>query len=108
PGFRARYSGFSIAISAPRRGHARQDALLQSYLSFEPIEFLRSRAWREGRHLRDAIIVDARDKLLVFMRRSDVEPTNYGSEQPCVIFRVMRSGHIRSPRREVTAAAAFS
>jgi hypothetical protein len=44
----------------------------------------------EGRHLRDAIIVDARDKLLVFMRRRDVEPTNNGSEQklrPSVIFR---------------------
>ena len=44
----------------------------------------------EGRHLRDAIIVDARDKLLVFMRRRDVAPTNNGSEQklrPSVIFR---------------------
>src|SRR5215468_7579054 len=44
----------------------------------------------EGRHLRDAIIVDARDKLLVFMRRRDVEPTNNGSERtlrPSVIFR---------------------
>jgi transposase len=35
----------------------------------------------EGRHLRDAIIVDARDKLLVFVRRRDVEPTNNGSER---------------------------
>jgi transposase len=44
----------------------------------------------EGRHLRDAIIVDARDKLLVFVRRRDVEPTNNGSERtlrPSVIFR---------------------
>jgi transposase len=44
----------------------------------------------EGRHLRDAIIVDARDKLLVFMKRRDVEPTNNGSERtlrPSVIFR---------------------
>src|SRR5262249_32310868 len=44
----------------------------------------------EGRHLRDAIIVDARDKLLVFMRHRDVEPTNNGSEQklrPSVVFR---------------------
>jgi transposase len=44
----------------------------------------------EGRHLRDAIIVDVRDKLLVFMRRRDVEPTNNGSEQklrPSVVFR---------------------
>ena len=40
--------------------------------------------------MRNAIIVDARDKLLVFMRRRDVEPTNNGSEQklrPSVIFR---------------------
>jgi hypothetical protein len=29
----------------------------------------------EGRHLRDAIIVDAQDKLLIFLRRRDVEPT---------------------------------
>jgi transposase len=44
----------------------------------------------EGRHLRDAIIVDARDKLLVFLTRRDVEPTNNGSERtlrPSVIFR---------------------
>jgi transposase len=44
----------------------------------------------DGRHLRDAIIVDARDKLLVFMRHRNVEPTNNGSEQklrPSVIFR---------------------
>jgi transposase len=44
----------------------------------------------EGRHLRDAMIVDARDKLLVFMTRRDVEPTNNGSERtlrPSVIFR---------------------
>jgi Transposase IS66 family len=44
----------------------------------------------EGRHLRDAIIVDARDKLLVFLTRRDVDPTNNGSERalrPSVIFR---------------------
>jgi transposase len=44
----------------------------------------------EGRHLRDAIFVDAQDKLLVFMTRRDVEPTNNVSERilrPCVIFR---------------------
>src|SRR5215469_3472753 len=35
----------------------------------------------EGRHLRDAIIVDAQDKLLVFMTRRDVEPTNNVSER---------------------------
>jgi transposase len=44
----------------------------------------------EGRHLRDAIIVDAQDKLLVFMTCRDVEPTNNVSERilrPSVIFR---------------------
>jgi transposase len=49
----------------------------------------------EGRHLRDAIIVDARDKLLVFLTRRDVEPTNNGSERalrPSVIFRKVTNG----------------
>jgi transposase len=44
----------------------------------------------EGRHLRDAIIVDGQDKLLVFLTRRDVEPTNNESERalrPSVIFR---------------------
>ena len=49
----------------------------------------------EGRHLRDAIIVDARDKLLVFLTRRDVEPTNNASERalrPSVIFRKVTNG----------------
>jgi transposase len=49
----------------------------------------------EGRHLRDAIIVDARDKLLVFLTRRDVEPTNNQSERalrPSVIFRKVTNG----------------
>lgn len=44
----------------------------------------------EGIHLKAAIAVDARDKLLVFLTRRDVEPTNNGSERelrPSVIFR---------------------
>mgnify|MGYP000529977944 CR=1 FL=1 len=44
----------------------------------------------EGRHLRDAIDVNARDKLLVFLNRRDVAPTNNESERalrPSVIFR---------------------
>ena len=44
----------------------------------------------EGIHLRAAIAVDARDKLLVFLTRRDVEPTNNASERglrPSVIFR---------------------
>lgn len=49
----------------------------------------------EGRHLRDAIIVDARDKLLVFLTRRDVEPTNNASERslrPSVIYRKVTNG----------------
>ena len=52
----------------------------------------------EGRHLRDAIFVDASDKLLVFLTRRDVEPTNNASERalrPSVIFRKVTNG-IRS------------
>ncbi len=39
--------------------------------------------------------VDARDKLLVFMTRRDVEPTNNGAERalrPSVIFRKVTNG----------------
>lgn len=49
----------------------------------------------EGRHLQAAMIVDARDKLLVFMRRRDVPPTNNVSEQGLrmsVIFRKVTNG----------------
>ena len=44
----------------------------------------------EGNHLRASMAVDARDKLLVFLTRRDVEPTNNRSERelrPSVIFR---------------------
>src|SRR5580704_8373211 len=47
------------------------------------------------RHLRDAIYVDASDKLLVFLTRRDVEPTNNVSERalrPSVIFRKVTNG----------------
>jgi transposase len=49
----------------------------------------------EGRHLQYAIIVDAHDKLLVFLTRRDVEPTNNVSERalrPSVIFRKVTNG----------------
>ena len=49
----------------------------------------------EGRHLRDTIIADARDKLLVFMTRRDVDPTNNACERalrPSVIFRRVTNG----------------
>ena len=44
----------------------------------------------EGNHLRASMVVDARDKLLVFLDRRDVDPTNNVSERalrPSVIFR---------------------
>ena len=44
----------------------------------------------EGSHLRASIEIHARDKLLVFLTRRDVEPTNNASERalrPSVIFR---------------------
>lgn len=44
----------------------------------------------QGNHLRASMAVDAHDKLLVFLTRRDVEPTNNGSERelrPSVIFR---------------------
>jgi len=53
----------------------------------------------EGRHLRDAIIVDDQDKLLVFLTRRDVEPTNNESERdlrPSVIR--SRTGRTGAPR----------
>jgi len=49
----------------------------------------------DGRKLRDAMFVDARDKLLVFLTRRDVEPTNNESERalrPSVIFRKVTNG----------------
>ena len=49
----------------------------------------------EGSHLRAAIEVDAHDKLLVFLTRRDVEPTNNVSERalrPSVIFRKVTNG----------------
>jgi transposase len=71
------------------KAHARKlERELDRLLELEPTN-------AEGRHLRDAIIVDARDKLLVFMRRRDVEPTNNGSEQKLrlsVIFRKVTNG----------------
>jgi Transposase IS66 family len=63
----------------------------------------------EGRHLRDAIIVNARDKLLVFLTRRDVEPTNNGSERtlrPSVIFRKVRMASAWSGARSSTLISA--
>ena len=49
----------------------------------------------DGRHLQASMFVDARDKLLVFLTRRDVEPTNNVSERalrPSVIFRKVTNG----------------
>jgi transposase len=49
----------------------------------------------EGRKLRDAIYLDCRGKLFVFLKRRDVEPTNNESERalrPSVIFRKVTNG----------------
>ena len=72
-------------IAAHRRRLVRELALL---LDLEPTD-------AEGRHLRDTIYVTARDKLLVFLTRRDVEPTNNESERalrPSVIFRKVTNG----------------
>jgi transposase len=71
------------------KAHARKLAReLDRLLELEPVN-------AEGRHLRDAIIVDARDKLLVFLTRRDVAPTNNASERslrPSVIYRKVTNG----------------
>jgi transposase len=49
----------------------------------------------EGRKLRDAVALDCRGKLFVFLKRRDVEPTNNESERalrPSVIFRKVTNG----------------
>jgi transposase len=49
----------------------------------------------EGRKLRDAVALDCRGKLFVFLKRRDVEPTNNESERalrPSVIFRRVTNG----------------
>jgi transposase len=49
----------------------------------------------QGRKLRDAVALDCRGKLLVFLKRRDAEPTNNASERalrPSVIFRKVTNG----------------
>ncbi len=49
----------------------------------------------DGNHLRASMVVDGRDKLLVFLTRRDIEPTNNVSERalrPSVIFRKVTNG----------------
>ena len=49
----------------------------------------------EGRRLRDTVYVGCSDKLFVFLKRRDAEPTNNESERslrPSVIFRKVTNG----------------
>ena len=96
PGFKA-FLVDACAVGRSRAGlsdaaikaHARRlKRTLDRLLDLEPTQ-------AEGRKLRDAIAVNARDKLLVFLTRRDVEPTNNVSERalrPSVIFRKVTNG----------------
>jgi len=70
------------------RHRRRLERELDRLLALEPTD-------AEGSHLRAAIAVTAHDKLLVFLTRRDVEPTNNESERelrPSVIFRKVTNG----------------
>jgi transposase len=72
-------------IAAHRR---RLEKELERLLALKPTD-------AEGRKLRDAVYLDCRNKLLVFLKRRDVEPTNNESERalrPSVIFRKVTNG----------------
>jgi transposase len=72
-------------IAAHRRRLERQ---LERLLARKPTD-------AEGRKLRDAVALDCRGKLFVFLKHRDAEPTNNGSERalrPSVIFRKVTNG----------------
>jgi transposase len=72
-------------IAAHRRRLERQ---LEQLLARRPTD-------AEGRRLRDTVYVDCSDKLFVFLKRRDAEPTNNESERalrPSVIFRKVTNG----------------
>jgi transposase len=72
-------------IAAHRRRLERE---LERLLAIKPTD-------AEGRKLRDTVYVDCCDKLFVFLKRRDVEPTNNESERalrPSVIFRKVTNG----------------
>jgi transposase len=72
-------------IAAHRRRLERE---LERLLALKPTD-------AEGRKLRDTVYVDCTDKLFVFLKRRDVEPTNNESERalrPAVIFRKVTNG----------------
>lgn len=74
-----------VTIAAHRRRLERQ---LERLLTCKPTN-------AEGRKLRDAVYLDCRGKLFVFLARRDAEPTNNESERalrPSVIFRKVTNG----------------
>ena len=87
------------ACAIGRRREALADATIKTYardLARELDRLLALKATQtDGRHLQASMFVDARDKLLVFLTRRDVEPTNNVSERalrPSVIFRKVTNG----------------
>jgi transposase len=70
-------------------GHRRSfERRLERLLALKPTD-------AEGRKLRDAVYLDCRGKLFVFLKRRDCEPTNNESERalrPSVIFRKVTNG----------------
>jgi transposase len=72
-------------IAAHRRRLERQ---LERLLARKPTD-------AEGRKLRNAVYLDCHDKLFVFLKRRDAEPTNNESQRalrPSVIFRKVTNG----------------
>src|ERR1700758_2986376 len=77
-----------LADSTVGTHRRRLDRELDRLLDLKPTDV-------EGSHLRATIVVTARDKLLVFLTRRDVEATNNASERalrPSVIFRRVTNG----------------
>ena len=77
-----------LADATLGRHRRRLERDLDRLLAREPADI-------EGRKLRDAIDLDCRDKLFVFLTRRDCEPTNNESERalrPSVIFRKVTNG----------------
>jgi transposase len=76
-------------LDATIAGHRRSfERRLEQLLALKPTD-------AEGRKLRDAIDLDCRGKLFVFLKRRDCEPTNNESERalrPSVIFRKVTNG----------------
>jgi transposase len=77
----------------------RLETELEALLALKPTD-------KEGRKLRDAVALDCRGHLFVFLKRRDVEPTNNESERalrPSVIFRKVTNGF-----RSVWGAEAYA